>query len=180
MILGAVVIVAALVVVGVIYFRQAGEIVELKRSSDRAQALVDSLGDTKVGLNKTKVETQEKFDGYKEQFPKVLESIEYGNYLYKIAKDSGVAITRLTASMPADTQVGAFTYSVSSFVIRFEGSIGNILKFINAIRTGEDFKLPADLTWSDKVTWTAEVTEVNIDVAASIATIKVNIYGYKG
>ena len=50
--------------------------------------------------------------------------------------------------------------------------MNDILDFINAIRTGDGFKLP----------WSAEVKSVSIDFGdeGAVATINVDIYGYKG
>jgi len=104
------------------------------------------------------------------QFPESVESIEYGDDLFEIADDYNVSLTKLTASKPTNQTVGAVTYSISSFVVVVQGSIDNILDFIYALRTGDDFQLP----------WSAEVTSVKINVSSGSASVNLLIYGYKG
>jgi hypothetical protein len=104
------------------------------------------------------------------QFPESVESIEYGDDLFEIADDYNVSLTSLTASKPRSQTIGAVTYSISSFVVVVHGSIENILDFIYAIRTGDDFQLP----------WSAEVTSVKTGVSGGSATVNLVIYGYKG
>jgi hypothetical protein len=104
------------------------------------------------------------------QFPESVESIEYGDDLFEIADDYNVDLTKLTASKPSNKTVGAVTYSVSTFSLTVYGSIENILDFIYAIRTGDDFRLP----------WSAEVNSINMNVGGGSANINLVIYGYKG
>jgi len=173
LILGAVILVAALVSVYMIYFQQAGERDALNDKLLEAQTLWSALEKQKTqegGLEDQLAQAESLLDTSRTRFPESVESIEYGEYLFEIAGDCNVGITKLTASQPTDKKLGTITYSVSSFVIGVSGSIDDILAFIHAVRTGGDLQLP----WS-----AAEVTGVNIDVAGS-ATINLNIYGYKG
>jgi hypothetical protein len=55
-------------------------------------------------------------------------------------------------------------------VVVVYGSIDNIMDFIYAIRTGDDFQLPLS----------AEVTSVRTSVSGGSADINLIIYGYKG
>lgn len=170
LILGAVILVAALVSVYMVYSRQAGERDELHAKLSTAQTLERVLLSSKNTTEKQKEDAENLLKESLKKFPESVESIEYGEYLFEIAGDCNVGITRLTASPPTGKKVGTVTCSVSSFVIGVSGSIDDILAFIHAVRTGGDLQLP----WS-----AAEVTGVNIDVAGS-ATINLNIYGYKG
>lgn len=164
-----VILVAALAPLYVVYSRQAGERDALNERLSRAQILLPGLTKQKQDLEDQLAQAESLLDASEAQFPESVESIEYDDDLFEIADDCNVDITKITASPPTGRTVGAVTYSVSSFVVGVSGSVENILKFINAVRTGEGFQLP----------WSAEVTSINMDVAGS-ATINVNIYGYKG
>jgi hypothetical protein len=183
LIIGAVILVAALVSAYVVYSGQAGERNDLNARLSRAQTLLPGLTANKQGLEDQLASATSSLNMSQAQFPEVLESIEYGEDFFKIAygenlyamaEGCGVDLTSLTASQPADKKVGTVTYSVSSFVVVVEGNIDNILKFIDAIGTGIDYKLP----WSFQLPWSVDVKSVNIDVAGS-ATINLDIYGYK-
>jgi len=185
LILGAVILVAALVSLYMVYSGQAGEREELTDRLDRAQTLLPGLTANKNELESQLAQAQSSLNTNQAQFPQVLESIKYGEDFFKIAYGEnlyamaggcGVDLTKLTASQPADKKVGTVTYSVSSFVVVVEGNIDNILKFIDAIGTGIDY----DLTWNFQLPWSVDVKSVNIDVANSKATISLDIYGYKG
>lgn len=185
LIVGAVIIVAALVGAGVVYFRQAGERAELNERFSMAQILVTGLTADKNELENRLASATSLLNTNKARFPEVLESIEYGEDFFKIAygqnlytmaSGCGVDLTRLTASAPTSKTVGAITYSVSSFVVVVVGDIDSILKFIDAIGTGIDY----DLSWSFQLPWSVDVKSVNIDVAGSSATVNLDIYGYKG
>ena len=185
LILGAVILVAALVSLYMVYSGQAGEREELNARLSRAQTLLPALTANKNDLENQLAQAESSLNTSQAQFPQVLESIEYGEDFFKIAYGEnlyamaggcGVDLTKLTASQPADKKVGTVTYSVSSFVVVVEGNIDNILKFIDAIGTGIDY----DLTWNFQLPWSVDVKSVNIDVANSKATINLDIYGYKG
>lgn len=170
LILGAVILVAALVGAYMVYSRQAGERNDLNARLERAQTLLPGLTTNKNDLENQLAQAESLLNTDKAQFPESVESIEYGEDLFAIATNCNVGITGLTASTPTNKKVGTITYSVSSFVIGVSGGVNDILKFIDAVRTGDGFQLP----------WSAAVTGVNINVAASAATINVDIYGYKG
>jgi len=187
LILGAVILVAALVSVYVVYSGQAGERDALNERLSRAETLLPGLTANRNDLENQLAQAESSLNTSQAQFPQVLESIEYGEDFFKIAYGQnlyamaggcGVGITRLTASPPTDKKVGTVTYSVSSFVVVVEGNIDNILKFIDAIGTGIDY----DLTWNFQLPWSVDVKNVKIDIGGegSTATINLDIYGYKG
>lgn len=169
------------------YSRQAGEREQLDNNLFTAQALLPKLTNQKGDLENQLAQAQSLLDRSRVKFPKVLESIEYGEDFFKIAYGQnlyamaggcGVDLTKLTASLPTDKKVGAVTYSVSSFVVVVDGNIDNILKFIDAIGTGTDYKL----TWSFQLPWSVDVKSVNMNIASGTATATINldIYAYKG
>ena len=184
MIVGAVIIVAALVSAGVVYFQQAGEREELNERLSIAQILVTGLTADKNQLENRLAQAESLLNTNKARFPEVVESIEYGEDFFKIAygqnlytmaSGCGVDLTRLATSPPTSTGVGTITYSVSSFVVVVEGDIDNILKFIDAIGTGIDY----DLSWSFQLPWSVDVKSVSISASGS-ANINLDVYGYEG
>jgi len=150
-----------------LYFREVGEREQLSDSLEAAEALLPGLAAIREELEDQLAQATSLLNKSQAEFPESVESIEYEDDLFEIADDCNVAITMLTASMPTNNKVGTVTYSVSSFTVVVRGDIDDILEFIYAIRTGDDFQLP----------WSAEVTRVNTDL--SIATINLNIYGYR-
>jgi len=151
-----------------VYFQQVGEREQLSDRLEAAEALLPGLEAVREELEDQLAQATSLLNKNQAEFPESVESIEYDDDLFEIADDCNVDITRLTASPPTSTKVGTVTYSVSSFVVVVVGDIDDILDFIYAIRTGDDFQLP----------WSAEVTRASI--ASGTATINLNIYGYKG
>ena len=164
-----VIIAIALGVLFSIYSGQVGEREELNDRLSSAQTLLPGLIDNREKLEDQLTQAESLLGKSQAEFPESVESIEYDDDLFEIADDYNVDITRLTSSKPTSIKVGAVTYSVSSYVMVVKGNIDDILEFIYAIRTGEDFQLP----------WSADVKGINIDVAGTKATINLDIYGYK-
>ena len=168
-----VVIVIFAVALGVlfsIYSGQAGERAQLNDRMSRAQTLLTGLINNREAKEDELTQAESLLEAGQAQFPESVESIEYGDDLFEIADDCNVGLTKLTASKPTNKKVGTVTYSTSPFTVVVEGSIDNILEFIYALRTGDDFQLP----------WSAEVTSVNTNVSGGSASIRLVIYGYKG
>ena len=158
------------VVLGILYtfyFREVGEREQLEKSLDNAQVLLPSLIDNREKLEDQLAQATSLLNQNQAKFPESLESIEYDDDLFEIADDCNVDITSIRASTPSAMKVGTVTYSVSSFTVSISGEIDDILDFIYAIRTGDDFQLP----------WSAAVTGVSTSM--NMATINLNIYGYK-
>jgi hypothetical protein len=166
LILGAVIIVAALVTVGMLYFRQAGERSELKDSLLSAQARLNVLTSQKQDLENQLASAQSSLSTSRAQFPESVESIEYGEYLFEIADDCNVNLASLNFPKPTDKTVGAVTYSVVSLSLPVSGALTDIFDFIDIIRTDERFA-------------STDVKSVTLNVGGS-ATINLDIYGYKG
>ena len=155
-----------------IYSGQNGERAQLNDRLSGAQTLLPGLTNNREAKEDELTQAESLLEAGQAQFPESVESIEYDDDLFEIADDCNVDITSLTASPPTSKKVGTVTYSVSSFKVVVDGGIDDILEFIYAIRTGDDFQLP----------WSAEVNSVNIniDVSKSKAAISLNIYGYIG
>jgi len=184
-----VVIVIFAVVLGVLFFIYSGQAKERDQLNDRmslARTLLPGLTDNRQDKEDELTQAESLLAANQAQFPEVVESIEYGEDFFKIAYGQnlytmaagcGVDLTGLTASKPTNKEVGPVTYSVSSFTVKVSGSIDNILKFIDAIGTGIDY----EPTWSFQLPWSVDVKSINMDVGggSGLATVKLDIYGYK-
>jgi hypothetical protein len=172
LIIGIAIMVAALVGLFRIYAQQVKEQEQLITDLATQQSLLQTLT-TQENSQQEKLNAAESLlDTSQAKFAESVESIEYGEDLFKIAHDCNVELTSLSPSVPGTRTVGAVTYSVSSFAITVQGAVDDILSFINALRTGSGFQLP----------WSAEVNSVSIDIGGEggVASISVDIYGYKG
>ena len=168
-----VVIVIFAVALGVlfsIYSGQNSERAQLDERLSLAQTLLPGLINNRETQDDELTQAESLLAASQAQFPESVESIEYGDDLFEIADDYDVILTRLTASKPTSKTVGTVTYSISSFTVVVQGSIDNILEFIYALRTGDDFRLP----------WSAEVNSVKTNVSGGSADINLVIYGYEG
>jgi len=184
LIIGTVILVAALVFLVRTYTQQVQEQEQLRTNLATQQALLRTLTVTENSTQNRLNQAESLLDASRAKFPQLVESIEYGEdffktaygeNLYAMAGGCGVNLTSLTVSPPTDKTVGAVTYSVSSVVVTISGAIDDVYKFIDAIGTGIDYKLP----WSFQLPWSVDVTSVNMGVGGS-TTINLNIYAYKG
>ncbi len=171
-----VVIVIFAVALGVLFSIYSGQNSERAQLDERlsgpqgAQTILPGLINNRETKEDELTQAESLLAASQAQFPESVESIEYGDDLFEIADDYDVILTRLTASKPTSKTVGTVTYSISSFTVVVQGSIDNILEFIYALRTGDDFQLP----------WSAEVNSVKTNVSGGSANINLVIYGYKG
>ena len=166
LIVGAVILVAALVGMYVVYFQQAREREQLSDRQDTAEALITVLTTQKNDLENRLAHAESSLNTHKARFPEVLESIEYGEYLFEIADECNVKLDPLNFPEPAGKTVGAVTYSVVSLSLPVSGTLADIFDFIDTIKTDERFA-------------SADVKSVSIDVAGA-AFVNLDVYGYKG
>ena len=166
-IIGVCIFAAVLGILYTFYFRELGEREQLSDRLAAAEVLLPGLTAAREELEDQLAQATSLLNKNQAKFPESVESIEYDDDLFEIADDCNVDITSITASPPKNKKVGAVTYSVSSFTVVISGDIDDILEFIYAIRTGDDFQLP----------WSAEVTVVSTSMKT--ATIRLDIYGYK-
>ena len=145
------------------YFREVGERGQLEKRLETAQVLLPGLIANREELEDQLAQTTSLLNKSEAEFPESVESIEYDDDLFEIADDCNVGILSLIASTPTSSGI----YSVSSFTVVVNGDIDDILDFIYAIRTGDDFQLP----------WSADLTSVS--TYTNTATLRLNIYGYK-
>jgi hypothetical protein len=167
LILGAVVIVAALVSLYIVYSGQAGERSDLNTRLSRAQAFLPGLTNQKQDLENNLSQAQSSLEASQVHFPESVESIEYGEYLFEIADECNVNLNSLNFPRPTDKTVGAVTYSVISLTLPVSGTLADIFVFIDTIRTDERFA-------------STDVKSINVDIGGSKATVNMDIYAYKG
>jgi hypothetical protein len=184
LVFGAVILVAALIVVGMFYFRQAGELSTLRDRLSTAQNLLPGLAASKSALEGQAGEAQALLDVGRAKFPRAPESIEYGEDFFRVAyghnlntmaAGAGVELIKLTASQPFDRKIGTVTYSVSSFVAIITGELDNELRFIDAIGTRINYKLD----WSFQLPWSVEVKSISRTTSGAVS-INLDIYAYRG
>ncbi len=153
------------------YIGQAQEQKQLRTDIKTQQTLLQTLTNSKKDLEDKLSAAQSLFDSSKVEFPESVESIEYGEDLFAIAEDCNLELTSISLSTPGTRTAGVVAYSVVSFAVNVEGSIENVLKFIYALRTGDDFRRP----------WSAEIQSISMDISEqTTAIINLNVYGFRG
>ena len=162
-----VVIVAALAGLYTVYSRQAAQRSQLNERLDTAQTLQAGLNASKTDLEDQLASAQSSLNSSQAQFPASVESIEYGEYLFEIAERCNLQLATLSFPRPAARTVGSVTCSVVSLSLPVSGTLENIFKFIDLIRTDPRFA-------------STQVNSVNLNVGGGSAVIAVDIYGYKG
>jgi len=162
-----VVIVAALAGMYMVYSRQGAERSQLNEKLDTAQTRQAGLAASKTDLQGQLAQAQSSLNSSQVQFPASVESIEYGEYLFEIAERCNLQLATLSFPRPAARTVGSVTCSVVSLSLPVSGTLENIFKFIDLIRTDPRFA-------------STQVNSVNLNVGGGSAVIAVDIYGYKG
>ena len=167
LIVGAVILVAAVVIVYTIYSRQAAERDDLTERLERAETLLPVLTAQTNELEDQLAQAQSLLDTSQEQYPQTIHSIEYGEYIFEIVDKCNLTLASLSFPKPTSRQEGSVTYRVVSLSLPVSGALENIFEFIDIIRTDPRFA-------------STRVNSVNLNVAGGSATISVDIYGYKG
>jgi type II secretory pathway pseudopilin PulG len=161
-----VVIVAALVgLYTAVYSRQAAERGQLNERLDAAETHIPVLSAQKSDLESQLAQAQSSLNSSQTKFPAAIESIEYGEYIFELAKKCNLQLASLSFPRPAARAVGSVTYSVVSLSLPVSGTLENIFKFIDLIKTDPHFA-------------STSVNSVNLAVGGGSATIAVDIYGY--
>jgi hypothetical protein len=160
-----IVIVAALAGLYTVYSRQAAERRDLDDRLARAQVLQSQLTDTKSDLEGQLAQAQSSLNASQARFPTSIESIEYGEYIFELVEKCNLQLASLSFPRPGARTVGSVTYSVVSLSLPVSGTLENIFKFIDLIKTDPHFA-------------STRVNSVNLNVGGGGATIAVDIYGY--
>ena len=161
-----VVIVAALVGLYTVYSRQAAERGQLNERLDAAETHLPVLSAQKSDLESQLAQAQSSLNASQGQYPASIESIEYGEYVFELIEKCNLQLASLSFPRPAASAVGSVTYSVVPLSLPVSGTLENIFKFIDLIKTDPRFA-------------STRVSSVNLNVGGG-ATIAVAIYGYKG
>lgn len=194
LVLGIGILIIAAVTLYMVYSRQISQQEDLDASLSTAQSTLPKLVSERENLEgqltqlkSGLAQAESSLSTAKKSFPESVESIEYGEILFQIADDSDLEITSLTSSEPSDETVEDITYWVTSFKVEVKGEVADILKFVNAIATGEDFTtataevvnidIPEPLTEEEKEVLTEEEIE---EEEMPSASIKLVIYSYEG
>jgi len=161
-----VVVVAALVgLYTAVYRPQVADRPDLTDRLDRAEVLRSQLAGTKSDLEGQLAQAQSSLNSTQTKFPAAIESIEYGEYIFELVEKCNLQLASLSFPKPAARTVGSVTYSVVSLSLPVTGSLENIFKFIDMIKTDPHFT-------------STQVNSVNLAVGGGSATIAVDIYGY--
>jgi hypothetical protein len=168
LILGAIVLIAALVGAYVVYFRQAEVRNDLNSRLSRAQESVATLTADKNDLEDQLAQAQSLLDASQAIFLESVDSIEYGEYLYEIADDCNVVLRSLSFPKPTSKKSGGVTYSVVSLTLPISGTLDSIFEFIDTLITDDRFA-------------STEVTGISMSMGAEgvSATINVDVYAHK-
>ena len=168
LIAAAIVIVAALVgLYTAVYLPQARERADLTERLETAQARLPVLTAQKNDLEDDLASAQSSLDSSQTQYPQEIHSIEYGEHIFDIVKDSSLALSTLNFPRPAALTQGSVTYRVVSLTLPVSGTLEDIFDLIDTINTDPRFA-------------STQVKSVNLNVAGGGATINVDIYSYKG
>jgi len=165
-VLGTVIIVVLLVVVFMVYFQQIREQQELNERRDAAEVLLTKLVGDEADLKKELDQAQSLLGTNQAEFPQAVESIEFGEYIFEIAKKCHVTLASLNFPKPSAKKERSVTYSVVSLSLPVSGQLEDIFEFINTIKTDARFA-------------STQVKSVSLNVGGESATISVDIYGYK-
>lgn len=155
LIVGAVIIVALLVVVFNIYFQQVRERQELNEALDSATALSVTLKADKEDLEDELAQAQSLLNTSQAEYPQEVHSIEYGEHIFEIIEECNLTLGSLSFPKPSSTQV--------SLSLPVSGSVGDIFEFIHTINTDDRFA-------------STRVNSVNLNVGGGSATISITIY----
>jgi len=167
LIVGAVGFAIAIGVLFSFYFQGVREWEQLDKELSDAQTRETSYEHTRDTREAQKTAAILSLNDWKKKFPPSVNSIEYGEDLFYIAGKCHVNIVSIAANKPTGKKVGTVTYSVSSFSVKVQGSVSDVLAFIDALKTGDDFDLP----------WNADIKGVSI--GGSQSSITLDIYSYK-
>jgi hypothetical protein len=129
----------------------------------------------------------------KASFPSLLDSIRYDELLLQMAGDRDLEMMALATSEPAEKNAGDVTFAVTTFDMTVKGTVADILDFVNAIATGDDFTaatveivsfaVPEPVTQQEKeglVEQEQVEGEEEMGSGAPAATIELDIYNYRG
>jgi len=140
-ILGIGILIVVFVVLYMAYSRYVSQRDALLATVDASQNKFSLVSGEKRTLEPQLTQLQQKiadlnasFAKAKGEFPGVsIQSIEYEEEFSKLAEDSSVAVTKLTATDSSTLREGNVTYIVTDFSVEVRGSRTNLLDFIHRV-----------------------------------------------
>lgn len=107
----------------------------------------------------------------KASFPEHVETIEFGEALFKYATDWKLLVSKLSSTGPQTVEDEDIEFSITIVEVEVNGDVDDILNFVDAIAGAQDFT-PA----------TIELVEIKASDAEEgpSALIQLIIYGYRG
>jgi hypothetical protein len=165
LIAGAIVIIAALVSLYIVYSGQAAERNDLTERLDTAQARLPVLTAQKNDLENELASAQSSLDASGAQYPQEIHSIEYGEFIFEIIEECNLTLASLVFPKPTGLTQGSVTYRVVALTLPVSGALEDIFEFIATINTDPRF---------------ASTQVKSVVLSGGGATIDVSIYGYKG
>ncbi len=183
---------------------RASEYEQLNTQLAAAQALLPEIAaeseELESRLSQLQVElTQAKasLSQGKAGFPDSIDSIRYDELFFQMASDRDLEMMSLDTSEPAEQKAGEeVTFTVTTFDMQVKGLVADILDFVNGIAIGDDFTtatvelvsitVPEPLTAYEEEHGLGgqeteeEGEEEEGETGAPLATIRVDIYSYRG
>jgi hypothetical protein len=186
----------------VLYSGQSGEREQLNASLTKTQGLLPDLIAEKEDLSSQLAQWEDDLDeamfalGQSEaRFPKSVESIEYDETLFKLAKECDLRIIEIKASEPSGEMVKGtdITYDVSTFEVLVQNvesppatagdfevyideTVDKVLEFIHLVVTTPDFNVATVKVAAIEGLEPPEEVEENEE--GPVATLQLAIYGF--
>jgi len=190
LILGIGILVIAMGSLYMVYLQQGREQQALNDSLSVAQATLPQLTTDRgekesqlIQLEGELTQAESLLGEAKVKFSALVESIEHAEELFRIADGYDLVIAAFTSSEPRDEGIGDITYFVTSFTVKVEGEVADILDLINTIATSDYFTSATIKVVSMGIPEPlaeAELEGKGTEVEKPWAIINLVIYGYKG
>jgi len=170
----------------VLYSHQLEEQQGLQQKLATSQAILPKLVGQRQSLEDGLERTRLLFDQIRVLFPKSVESIEFGEELWGLARQYGLKVRKLASSPAFDEEAGDVTFLAAPFTVTVAGEVGDIVDFTRALSTGRDFASVSieqmDINVaepvSDEERETLTVEEIE-ERETPLATFELLLYGYK-
>jgi hypothetical protein len=179
-ILGTGFFILAAVIMIVLLSSKSGDIAQLQENLGVTQTLLNKLISEREGLESQVAElgnildeAEAAYNSSQGKYPDSVASIEYDEEIFSLAHDSNLDVLSLLASEPGVNKVEDISFDNTTIEIEVQGTVTNILTFIDDVATGAYFE-------------SATVEMINLDVPEAgqdekpSAVIKIIIYSYEG
>lgn len=164
-----VILVAALAGLYTLYSRQAAARADLDDRLSRANDRLPVLTASKSELQGELAAAQSSVNTTAAKFLPSIESIEYGEYLWDVVRKCNVNLASLSFPKPGARTAGPVTYSVVTLSLPISGTLDNVFKFIDIMRSDPRFA-------------STEIKTISMSLGEGtvLASIVIDVYAYKG